>query len=179
MNFKSFPEIKSERLLLRKIEESDDAIILYLRSDETINQYIERPENRKTKTIAQALQFINEITQDYHNNKSVTWGIISKNEPQLIGTICLWNISKNNTIAEVGYGLNPAFQNKGIMTEALKCVIDYGFNELKLIKIEAFTHYKNESSKKLLEKTGFHFMENRKDQDNDSNSIYELLNSQS
>jgi ribosomal-protein-alanine N-acetyltransferase len=41
----------------------------------------------------------------------------------------------------VGYGLNPAFQNKG-MTEALKCVIDYGFNELKLIKIEAFTHYK-------------------------------------
>jgi hypothetical protein len=60
-----FPEIKSERLLLRKIEESDDAVILYLRSDETINQYIERPENRKTKTIAQALQFINEITQDY------------------------------------------------------------------------------------------------------------------
>jgi ribosomal-protein-alanine N-acetyltransferase len=54
---------------------------------------------------------------------------------------------ENNTIAEVGYGLNPAFQNKGIMTEALKCVIDYGFNELKLIKIEAFTHIKEMSSK--------------------------------
>ncbi|CAM3065358.1 GNAT family N-acetyltransferase [Flavobacterium frigoris] len=179
MNFKSFPEIKSERLLLRKLKESDDAVILYLRSDETINQYIERPENRKTKTIEQALQFINEITDDYHNNKSVTWGIIYKNEPQLIGTICLWNISENNTLAEVGYALNPAFQNKGIMSEALNCVINFGFNELKLDKIEAFTHHKNESSKKILEKNGFTFMENRKDQDNDANSIYELLNSQS
>jgi ribosomal-protein-alanine N-acetyltransferase len=67
---------------------------------------------------------------------------------------------ENNTI-EVGYGLNPAFQNKGIMTEALKCVIDYGFNELKLIKIEAFTHYKMRALKNI-RKTGFHFMENRK-----------------
>lgn len=78
----------------------------------------------------------------------------------------------------MGYDLNPAFQNKGIMTEALRCVAKFGFNELKLDKIEAFTHYKNENSKKLLETNGFHFMENRKDQNNDSNYIYELLNSQ-
>jgi ribosomal-protein-alanine N-acetyltransferase len=178
MNFESFPEIKSERLLLRKIEESDAPVILYLRSDETINQFIERPEHRKTKTIAQALQFITEIKENFDNNKSVIWGIIYKNEPELIGSICLWNFSENNTIAEVGYDLNPAFQNKGIMTEALRCVVKFGFNELKLDKIEAFTHYKNENSKKLLETNGFHFMENRKDQNNDSNYIYELLNSQ-
>ncbi|TDE02118.1 GNAT family N-acetyltransferase [Flavobacterium hiemivividum] len=178
MNFESFPEIKSEGLILRKIEESDAAVILYLRSDETINQFIERPEHRKTKTVAQAIQFISEITENFRNSKSLTWGIMYKNEPQLIGSICLWNFSENNTIAEVGYDLNPAFQNKGIMTEALKCVVKFGFNELELDKIEAFTHHKNESSKKLLEKNGFHFMENRKDQNNDSNSIYELLNSQ-
>lgn len=178
MNFESFPEIKSERLILRKIEESDAPVFLYLRSDETINQFIERPEHRKTKTIAQALQFITEIKENFDNNKSVIWGIIYKNEPELIGSICLWNFSENNTIAEVGYDLNPAFQNKGIMTEALRCVVKFGFNELKLDKIEAFTHYKNESSKKLLETNGFHFMENRKDQNNDSNYIYELLNSQ-
>jgi ribosomal-protein-alanine N-acetyltransferase len=101
-----------------------------------------------------ALQFINEITQDYHNNKSVTWGIIYKTNLNLLEQFVCGTFQKINTIAEVGYGLNPAFQNKGIMTE-LKCVIDYGFNELKLIKIEAFTHYKNESSKKLLEKLVF------------------------
>jgi hypothetical protein len=48
-----FPEIKSERLF-KKIEESDDAVSYTCALDETINQYIERPENRKTKTIAQS-----------------------------------------------------------------------------------------------------------------------------
>ncbi|EIA08455.1 GNAT family N-acetyltransferase [Flavobacterium frigoris] len=176
MNFLPFPEIKTERLLLRKIEASDAPVILYLRSDETINQFIERPENRKTKTLEQALQFIAAINEDFQNNKSVTWGIAYNNQPHIIGTICLWSFSENNTIAEVGYGLNPEFQNKGIMTEVLKCVIDFGFNKLKLNKIEAFTHHKNENSRKLLEKCGLHFIQNRKDQDNDSNVIYELLN---
>jgi ribosomal-protein-alanine N-acetyltransferase len=179
MNFLPFPEIKTERLLLRKIEESDASVILYLRSDETINQFIERPENRKTKTLEQALQFIAAINEDFQNNKSVTWGIVYNNQPQIIGTICLWSFSENNTIAEVGYGLNPEFQNKGIMTEVLKSIIDFGFNELKLTKIEAFTHTKNENSRKLLEKCGLHFIQNRKDQDNDSNVIYELINKQS
>jgi len=62
------------------------------------------------------------------------------------------------------------------MSEALNSIIDFGFNKLKLDKIEAFTHYENEDSKKLLEKYGFYFIENRKDLDNDSNIIFELKN---
>lgn len=179
MNFSSFPKIKTERLLLRKIEESDAPVILYLRSDETINQFIERPENRKTKTLEQALQFITDINQDFENNKSVTWGIVYNDQPELIGTICFWNFSDNHTIAEVGYGLSPEFQNKGIMTEVLQRIIDFGFNELKLAKIEAFTHTKNENSRKLLEKCGLQFIQDRKDDDNGSNVIYEIQNKQS
>ena len=174
MNSSPFPEIKSERLLLRQINTSDGEAILYLRSDETINQFIERPEHRKTKTLDQAIAFIEKINIDFQNKESVSWGICFINNTQLIGTITLWNFSANNTIAEVCYGLSPEFQNKGIMSEALKAVIDYGFRDLKLVKIEAFTHHNNEHSKKLLEKTDFHFMENRKDQDNPSNSIFEL-----
>lgn len=179
MNFLSFPEIKTERLLLRKIQESDAPVILYLRSDETINQFIERPENRKTKTLEQALKFIKDITEDFENNKSVTWGIVYNNQPEIIGTICLWNFSESHTVAEVGYGLCPVFQNKGIMTEVLKSIIDFGFNELKLDKIEAFTHIKNENSRKLLEKCGLQLMQDRKDLDNGSNVIYELVNGKS
>lgn len=176
MNFASFPEITSERLLLRKMEVFDAAVILYLRSDKTVNEFIERSENRRTKTMAQAIEFITEVNDDFENNKSVSWGITFKQEAEIIGTICLWNFSENNTVAEVGYNLSPKFQNKGIMSEALKCVIDFGFDKLKLDKIEAFTHNKNENSKKLLEKTGFHFMEHRKDPANVSNTRYELQN---
>jgi ribosomal-protein-alanine N-acetyltransferase len=179
MKLKPFLEIKSKRLILREIQESDCKAILFLRSDKTINKFIERPENRKTKNISDAIKFIKELNENLERNKSITWGVALKNDPKIIGTICLWNFSQNNKTAEVGYDLDPKFQRKGILNETLKMIIDFGFKELKLDKIEAFTSYENESSKKLLEKNGFHFIENRKDLDNKSNIIFELKNASS
>ncbi|PHQ55176.1 MAG: GNAT family N-acetyltransferase [Lutibacter sp.] len=179
MKFKPFPEINSKRLLLRNIKESDCEDILFLRSDKTINKFIERPENRKTKNVSDAIKFIKELNEYLENNKSIAWGITLKDDPKLLGTICLWNFSQNNKTAEVGYDLDPKFHNKGIMSESLKMIIDFGFKELKLDKIEAFTHIENENSKRLLEKNGFHIIENRKDLDNKSNIIFELENASS
>ena len=176
MKFKPFPEIKTERLFLRKMEELDCDAILFLRSSETVTKFIERPENRKTKNKTDAIKFIKEINEAIKKNKSISWGITYKNNPKIIGTICLWNFSQNNKTAEVGYDLNPEFQGLGIMSEALNSIIDFGFNNLKLDKVEAFTHWENENSKKLLEKKGFAFMEHRKDLENDSNIIFELKN---
>ena len=176
MKFKPFPEIKTERLFLRKIESSDCDVILFLRSDKSINKFIERPENRKTKNISDAISFINELDNNIERNKSISWGITLKDQPVIIGTICLWNFSQDKKIAEVGYDLDPKYQNKGIMSEAMKIIVDYGFKELKLDKIEAFTHAENVNSKKLLVKNGFYLNENRKDLDNISNIIFEIEN---
>jgi ribosomal-protein-alanine N-acetyltransferase len=49
MNIQTFPIIKTERLTLSEIKESDSDIILYLRSDKLINKFINRPEKRRTK----------------------------------------------------------------------------------------------------------------------------------
>ena len=174
MNPRPFPVITTERLFLRKIEELDCDVILFLRSDETVTKFIERPDNRKTKNKTDAIKFIQEINDAFNEEKSISWGITLKNNPKIIGTICLWNFSENKRAAEVGYDLNPEFQRLGIMNEVLNRVIDFGFNKLNLDKIEAFTHNKNESSKKLLEKNKFVFMQNRKDSENDSNIIFEL-----
>ena len=176
MKFSPFPELVSERLFLRNIQESDWDTILFLRSDKTINKFIQRPEHRKTKNKSDALKFIKELNENITNNKSIAWGITLKNDPQIIGTVCLWNFSQNNKIAEVGYDLNPKFQGIGIMSETLKMIIDFGFIELRLEKIKACTHRKNERSKRLLEKNRFHLMKNEKDLDNDSNIIFELEN---
>lgn len=177
MKFKPFPEITTERLFFRKIEKSDCDVILFLRSDKTVTKYIERPENRKIKNIADAIKFIKELNEYLETNKSISWGITLKNNPNIIGTICLWNFSESNKTAEIGYDLHPKFQRKGFMNEALKAIINFGFKNLKLDKIEVFTHYKNENSKRLLENNGFQFIENRKDTDNKSNIIFELENS--
>jgi ribosomal-protein-alanine N-acetyltransferase len=174
MKFNPFPEIKTERLVLRKIKESDYDIILFLRSDKIVNKFIDRPENRKTKNKADAIKFIKELNENVLNNKSISWGITLKNNSQIIGTICLWNFSNDRKIAEIGYDLNPAFQKKGIMNEALKSVLSFGFNKLNLSKIEAFTHKENDSSIKLLENNRFQFIESRKDEDNANYIIFEI-----
>ncbi len=174
MKFRPFPEIKTERLFLRKIEELDSEVILFLRSDKTVNKFIERPENRKTKNKTDAIKFITEINEAFENHNSIAWGITLINSPKIIGTICLWNFSNDKKIAEIGYDLNPAFHRKGIMNEAFKSIINFGFNKLGLYKIEAFTHKENKSSIRLLEKNSFRFIENRKDEDNANNIIFEI-----
>ena len=176
MKVKTFPKIESARLILRKIVESDCEVILFLRSDKTITKFIERPDNRKTKNKTDAIKFIKGINKEMENNNSFTWGITLKNNSKIIGTICLWNFSKDNRTAEVGYDLNPNFQRKGIMSEAINRIIEFGFSELNLEKIEAFTHKENENSKKLLKKNGFDFVKKGKDEDNTSNLIFEIKN---
>ncbi|MDG2312192.1 MAG: GNAT family N-acetyltransferase [Flavobacteriales bacterium] len=176
MNFTPFPEIKTERLLLRKLQSSDCEVILFLRTDKKVTKFIERPEHRKTKTLSEAIELIKEFDSYIERNSSISWGITLKNEPSIIGTICLWNFTQNNKVAEVGYDLDPRYQHKGFMSEALKAIVAFGFRKLKLEKIEAFTHAENSPSTQLLDTQGFIHNVSRKDLDNTSNIIFELGN---
>jgi ribosomal-protein-alanine N-acetyltransferase len=92
----------------------------------------------------------------------------------MIGSICLWNFSKDKKIAEIGYDLSPQYQGKAIMDESLKGVLRFGFDELNLDSIEAYTNRLNESSKNLLVKNGFKRVWEKKDEDNLDNIIYEI-----
>ncbi len=177
MTFTPFPEIKTSRLLLRQILNTDSDAILYLRSDKIINQHIQRPPESQTNTIADALKHIKKLTDQIDNNTSISWGITLKDQHEVIGTICLWNFSDDNLTAEVGYDLSLKHQNKGIMTEALFAVLEFGFNSLSINKIEAYTQKQNTHSIKLLEKTGFILNPSKKDTHNADNLVFEKLNS--
>ena len=57
--------------------------------------------------------------------------------------------------AEIGYVLDDAYHNQGIMTEVMKTIIPYGFNTLNLKRIEAFVGEKNIPSLRLMQIFGF------------------------
>lgn len=177
MNLFPFPGLKTERLLLRQLLLSDCNEVLYLRSDETINQYISRPESRQTKDVDDAKTFIELINTAIANNEAISWSITLKSDTKMIGSICLWNFNESESVAEVGYDLGSSFQQRGIMNEALEAVLQYGFSELKLNKIVAFTHRGNDPSRKLLIRNGFVLDEARIDEGNANNIIFELKNS--
>ncbi|MNT86503.1 Ribosomal-protein-serine acetyltransferase [compost metagenome] len=73
----------------------------------------------------------------------------------MIGVICFWNFDILNETVEIGYELLPQFQGKGIMKEAIACLLEYGFNTMEARKIVAFPSAENPASVKLLEKSGF------------------------
>ena len=175
MSNNHFPEIKTERLLLRRLKYSDWEIISFLRSDKIVNKYVDRPSAR---TQTEANDFIKRINNNFETSKSFYWCISKCDNNEMIGSICLWNISEDQKTAEVGYDLCPNFQGKGIMSEALKSILTYGFNNLNLEKIEAFTHFENESSRRLLVKNNFILIEGRTDDDNKNNVIYVIENKQ-
>lgn len=151
-NFSIFPELETERLLLRQLTIADGDKLAFLRSDESVNKYINRP---KSSTREEALQFIQKINNGISANECLYWVLTEKGPAELVGTICLWNFKDQATIAEVGFELLPDFQRKGIMQEALLKIIQFGFTELKLTSIEAITIPDNLPSIRLLEKFKF------------------------
>ena len=98
---------------------------------------------------------INKLNNGIDNNESIFWGITRLNNDAIIGTICLWNISKENDTAEVGFGPMPHYQGKGIMKEAFAKVIQYAFETLKLKKLVGWAHHENIHSISLLSKSNF------------------------
>lgn len=152
LSFSPFPNLTTERLRLRRLTINDANEVLLLRSDERVNKFIDRP---KAITIDDAISFIHKIENGVANNESVYWAITKKEEDTLIGTICLWNISKEDERAEIGYELHPDLQGKALMQEAICKVVEYGFYTMNLKVITAEVNKDNIRSIKLLEKTNF------------------------
>ncbi len=151
--FTPFPEIRTARLLLRRIVQQDVAMILEMRSDEQVMKYIDK---ERASTMEDAQKFFTMIEESLEKNDGITWCISLLEEPQkMIGSIGYWRIIKQHYRAEIGYMLHHSYWGKGLMQEAISAVIEYGFGPLKLHSIEAHINPANAASAGILEKNNF------------------------
>lgn len=152
IEFKPFPNIETDRLLLREVDFSDIDDLFKVLKDPDVAEYdYFYPVETKEK----ALAFIERYKRELEENEEITWGIILKESQKLIGTCCLGNFDKGAERAEIGYALAKAQWGKGYATEAAKNILAYGFNSIKLNRIEATITPGNDSSIRVLEKLGF------------------------
>lgn len=175
--FEVFPLLESERLLFREIISSDSKDLFLIRTDDKVMRYMDLP---KMGSINDAEKLIQSRLESYKAGNSINWGIIEKTTNSFIGYFGYWRIIKEHCRAEIGYALNQKYWGSGYMTECLKTMIKYGFNELQLHSIEANVNPKNENSIKLLERIGFikeaYFRENYLHNNNYIDTItYSLL----
>ena len=123
-----------------------------MRSDMAVMQYLDRP---LATSVAEMEGKINQYYTDTDNGDCIQWTICLKDNPQLIGTICIWNIDKNHHRGEIGYMLKKEYHRQNYMMEAIIKVIDYGFSVVNLHSIEGQVTPKNIPSIKILERMGF------------------------
>lgn len=151
-NFTPFPVLSTERLILRPLEATDAPDIFMHRCDDIVNTYL---EDFRFTAMEQAQAFIDRVQQEVAVGKTILWVITRKGNNKFMGTVCLWNISKDDCKAETGYTLDPAFHKICYMQEALAKAIDFGFNTINLNTIEAYTHQQNDGSIRLLLRNSF------------------------
>ncbi|GAA4352846.1 GNAT family N-acetyltransferase [Hymenobacter saemangeumensis] len=145
-------ELRTPRLHLRALSPTDAPELLFLRSDPAVMRYLQKAPDTSLEQVQQHLQLLD---KQLASNQGITWGICRPPHPQLIGSICLWNLQPAHHRAEVGYDLHPALWQQGFMSEALTAVLDFGFGTLRLHSIEANLSPDNTASRRLLEKHGF------------------------
>lgn len=153
MSKNNFIEIETERLRLRRFKEEDLANFYNYRSNPEVAIY----QGWHDYTYEQAINFI-EKQKSAEINIPGTWAQIAiehKLSGELIGDIGLHTLLNPVNQVEVGFTLEPKFQNKGFANEALNSLFHYLFNKLEKEKICASAVEQNVASIKLLEKLGF------------------------
>lgn len=152
--FTSFPQLETERLLLREIT-LDDAewYLAHFSADEIVyGQGYPAPKGMKEAKEQLQLYFIDL----FRNRNGFRWGIELKGEGKLIGSCGFhrW-LRPDGRQAEMGYDLDPRYWRRGIMNEAMTALIDFGFERMHLNRIEITIMPRNNASISLARKLGF------------------------
>ena len=135
---------RSERLIKQMIENSSHAEQLAYFGYETRPELLDKELER--------------LEQGYDNWKITFcgWDLILKDTKKVIGSCGYHSWYKPHLRAEIGYGLSDnQHKNKGYMTEAMERIIEYGFEDMGLNRIEAFVSPDNIPSVKLMDRFGF------------------------
>lgn len=147
-----FPSIETERLVLRKVTKDDaDSLLTYL-SDEEVTRHMGLAPFVSAED---ALDEIGWYQSIFDNGTGMRWGITMEGQDRIIGSCGFLNRTQKHNRAEIGFELSREYWGKGIAAEALRAVIEYGFSELDLNRIEALIEPANSPSQKLVEKNGF------------------------
>ena len=147
-----FEKLETERLILRKLTQSSyDYIFKELNDSEIILFLGLKSTEELTQEKAKYTEGLSTCNRHFLN-----FQLIEKKANAIIGACGFHAWSIDHKRAEIGYGIfEDTNKKQGFMTEAIIPIIQYGFNEMNLVRIEAFLGTKNPASKGLLEKLNF------------------------
>ena len=150
-------EIRTERLLLRKFR-PDDAPAMFANwtSDPEVARYTTWGAHESIQTTE---AFLGYLLGKQENANTYAWGIEFGGE--LVGSIDVVSAEEARRACDIGYCLSRRRWGQGVMTEALRAVIDYLFSHTDFERAEAEHHALNPASGRVMQKAGMHFVEEK------------------
>ena len=152
-DFKTFPELETERLRLRQIRRGDYDDLARVHRDPQVRRYLSEFEyGFSDNAIWSVIDWADDI---FNRRKGARWAITRQPDDELIGTCGFHAYDRLHLRAEIGYDLRPDHWRQGIMTEAAGEVARFCFDEMALHRVEADVTEGNAASAALLQKLGF------------------------
>lgn len=148
-------EMETPRLLLRRFT-MDDAQAMYANwaSDEEVTKYLTWPAHSSLEVSKMVLE---DWTDSYGKEDFYQWAIVLKELEQPIGSISVVSQDDRVQKAHIGYCIGRCWWHMGIMTEALKAVMDYLFAEVGLRRVESRHDPRNPHSGAVMRKCGMQY----------------------
>jgi len=145
-------QLETERLILRPLTLEDTDFVFRHFSDPVVARYLldEEPPTRRDQAEELIRFYMDPIGKAYNR-----WGIVWKATDALVGTCGFHWWNRQHFRAQIGYDLGQAHWGQGVMAEALRAMLCYGFEEMGLNRVDALVHPENRRSIGLLEKLGF------------------------
>ncbi|MBR0406497.1 MAG: GNAT family N-acetyltransferase [Clostridia bacterium] len=152
--FSSLPTLETERLILRPLRMRDAEDLFAYAKDPEVSRHVLWDAH---KTLSDSRQFLRAAIRQYRRGLPGSFAITIKPSGRMIGTIGFMWINPEYKSAEVGYSLSREYWNCGIMTEALREVVRFGFEDLALNRIEAQHEISNPASGKVMAHAGMQY----------------------
>lgn len=153
-----FPKVTGERIYLAPTNPDDAEQYVKWLNDPAVAVYLGQYPNMITP--ANEKKFIEQM----NSGNSHDFAIVRKDGDELLGNISLMELDHRNRKAVVGLFIGEdENRGKGYGTEAMRLILDYGFNTLNFHSVMLIAHSDNERGLACYRKVGFREVGRRRD----------------
>lgn len=153
-DFEAIPTFETDRLVIRQVRPDRDLDALHeLFANPSVAEYTDTGPFRSRHEAIEVMEWIGGI---FDRKEGMRWAIAQRDDVDLlVGTAGFNTWTRWNSSAEIGYDLAESCWGQGLMVEALRPILDFGFARMALNRIEADVTIGNFASVRVLEKLGF------------------------
>ena len=149
--FSSLPVLDTKRLRLRPLSMRDEKDMYRYASDPAVSRHVLWDAHESPRDTRSALR---SAIRQYRSGSPGSFAIERRSDRRMIGTIGFMWVNTEHRSAEVGYSLARDCWNQGYATEALAAVLRFGFDTLRLNRIEAQHETSHPASGRVMQKCG-------------------------